>query len=133
MNPMKIEYSGSDVTNNILTLLTQRSVNNFHINGAPISLFCCLLMRIILLLLQLGAGEERVPGFVGDFMLGQRYADETVFQRIIEFENPTNAIQSTTFKLSVSNGKLYYYYTNIHFLLLTNNIDSKFTEPAIFM
>ncbi|XP_031834363.2 uncharacterized protein LOC116427766 [Nomia melanderi] len=56
----------------------------------------------------LGAGEERVPAFIGDLTLGQRYADETVFQRIVEFENPTNTVQSTTFNLSVSSGVIHY-------------------------
>ncbi|XP_076378989.1 uncharacterized protein LOC117225728 [Megalopta genalis] len=52
--------------------------------------------------------DERGTGFIGDLTVGQRYADETVFRRVIEFENPTNVIQSTTLNLSVSNGAIHY-------------------------
>ncbi|XP_078034653.1 uncharacterized protein LOC144468801 [Augochlora pura] len=54
------------------------------------------------------AADERGTGFIGDLTVGQRYADETVFRRVIEFENPTNVIQSTTLNLSVSNGVIHY-------------------------
>ncbi|XP_076672476.1 uncharacterized protein LOC143371330 [Andrena cerasifolii] len=51
--------------------------------------------------------EERGPGFIGDLTIGQRYADETVFRRVVEFNNPTNAVQTTTLALSVSNGVIH--------------------------
>ncbi|KAK9298767.1 hypothetical protein QLX08_008019 [Tetragonisca angustula] len=52
--------------------------------------------------------EERGPIFIGDLIAGQRYADETVFRRVIEFNNPTNTIQGTTLDVSVSSGAIHY-------------------------
>ncbi|CAK9795688.1 hypothetical protein ANTQUA_LOCUS457 [Anthophora quadrimaculata] len=52
--------------------------------------------------------EERGPGFIGDLTIGQRYADETIFRRVIEFENPTSTVQGTTLSLSISNGVIHY-------------------------
>ncbi|XP_076656127.1 uncharacterized protein LOC143360860 [Halictus rubicundus] len=54
------------------------------------------------------AGDERGTGFIGDLTVGRHFADETVFRRVIEFENPTNVIQSSTLNLSVSNGVIHY-------------------------
>ncbi|OAD54128.1 hypothetical protein WN48_08361 [Eufriesea mexicana] len=52
--------------------------------------------------------EERGPLFIGDLVAGQRYADETVFRRVIEFNNPTNTIQATTLDVSVTSGSIHY-------------------------
>ncbi|KOC59542.1 hypothetical protein WH47_09064 [Habropoda laboriosa] len=52
--------------------------------------------------------EERGPGFIGDLVVGQRYSDETIFRRVIEFENPTSTVQGTTLSLSISNGVIHY-------------------------
>ncbi|KOX75056.1 hypothetical protein WN51_12741 [Melipona quadrifasciata] len=52
--------------------------------------------------------EERGPVFIGDLIAGQRYADETVFRRVIEFNNPTNTVQGTTLDVSVSSGAIHY-------------------------
>ncbi|XP_060820576.1 uncharacterized protein LOC132909658 [Bombus pascuorum] len=52
--------------------------------------------------------EERGPLFIGDLTAGQRYADETVFRRVIEFNNPTNTIQSSTLDVSVTSGVIHY-------------------------
>ncbi|XP_076288588.1 uncharacterized protein LOC143213030 [Lasioglossum baleicum] len=54
------------------------------------------------------AGDERGTGFIGDLTVGRRYADETVFRRVIEFENPTNVIQSSILNLSITNGAIHY-------------------------
>ncbi|XP_003706743.1 uncharacterized protein LOC100874754 [Megachile rotundata] len=53
-------------------------------------------------------GEDRGSGFIGDFIAGQRYSDEIVFRRVVEFENPTNTIQTTTLNISVSNAIIHY-------------------------
>lgn len=45
--------------------------------------------------------------FIGDLVLGKRYADETIFRRVIELENPTDTVQSTTLNMSVSDGKIF--------------------------
>ncbi|XP_011163167.1 uncharacterized protein LOC105198211 [Solenopsis invicta] len=45
--------------------------------------------------------------FIGNLEIGTRYADEKVFRRIIEFNNPTNTVQTTTLTLTV-NGILHY-------------------------
>ncbi|KYM78372.1 PREDICTED: uncharacterized protein LOC105621509 [Atta cephalotes] len=47
-------------------------------------------------------------GFIGNIEIGRRYADETVFRRVIVFNNPTDRVQSTTLTLSVTNGILHY-------------------------
>ncbi|XP_017887822.1 uncharacterized protein LOC108629576 [Ceratina calcarata] len=52
--------------------------------------------------------EERGPGFIGDLVFGQRYADETVFRRVIEFNNPSNVVQATTLDVSVTSGAIHY-------------------------
>ncbi|XP_076172814.1 uncharacterized protein LOC143149382 [Ptiloglossa arizonensis] len=57
---------------------------------------------------------ELGPGFIGDIYLGQRYADETIFRRVVEFENPTDVVQGTTLNLSIANGI-------IHFVSMRNN------------
>lgn len=49
--------------------------------------------------------EPRVAGFIGNLEIGKRYADETVFRRVIEFNNPTSSVQSTTLTLTVTNGE----------------------------
>ena len=53
-------------------------------------------------------GDDRGAGFIGDFSAGQRYSDEIIFRRVVEFENPTNMVQSTTLNLSVSNAIIHY-------------------------
>ncbi|CAL7933837.1 unnamed protein product [Xylocopa violacea] len=52
--------------------------------------------------------DERAPLFIGDLIVGQRLPDETVFRRVIEFNNPTNVIQTTTLDVSVTNGIIHY-------------------------
>ncbi|KAL6260521.1 hypothetical protein P5V15_008045 [Pogonomyrmex californicus] len=47
-------------------------------------------------------------GFIGNLEIGQRRADETVFRRVIEFNNPTNTVQSGILTLTVTNGVLHY-------------------------
>ncbi|XP_072758418.1 uncharacterized protein [Anoplolepis gracilipes] len=49
-----------------------------------------------------------VAGFIGNLEIGRRYPDETIFRRVIEFNNPTNVIQSSTLMLTVNNGVLHY-------------------------
>jgi len=44
------------------------------------------------------------PGFIGNLEIGTRYADESVFHRVIEFNNPTSRVQSASITLSVRNG-----------------------------
>lgn len=44
-------------------------------------------------------------GFIGNLEIGRRYPEETVFRRVIEFNNPTNTVQSSTLTLTVNNGK----------------------------
>jgi hypothetical protein len=44
-------------------------------------------------------------GFIGNLELGRRYSDETVFRRVVEFHNPSNAVASNTLTMSVNNGK----------------------------
>lgn len=43
--------------------------------------------------------------FIGNIEIGRRYADETVFRRVIVFNNPTDRVQSTTLTMSVTNGE----------------------------
>ncbi|CAL1677182.1 unnamed protein product [Lasius platythorax] len=47
-------------------------------------------------------------GFIGNLEIGRRYPEETVFRRVIEFNNPTNTVQSSTLTLTVNNGILHY-------------------------
>ncbi|XP_012538764.1 uncharacterized protein LOC105838017 [Monomorium pharaonis] len=47
-------------------------------------------------------------GFIGNLEIGRRYADEKVFRRVIEFNNPTNTIQTTTLTLTINGGILHY-------------------------
>ncbi|XP_071573612.1 uncharacterized protein [Temnothorax nylanderi] len=47
-------------------------------------------------------------GFIGNLEIGRRYADESVFRRVIEFNNPTNTVQSSTLSLTVTNGIIHY-------------------------
>ncbi|XP_050460142.1 uncharacterized protein LOC126856025 [Cataglyphis hispanica] len=49
-----------------------------------------------------------VAGFIGNLEIGRRYSDETIFRRVIEFNNPTNTVQSSTLTLTVTNGILHY-------------------------
>ncbi|XP_015439654.1 PREDICTED: uncharacterized protein LOC107194523 [Dufourea novaeangliae] len=56
----------------------------------------------------LGGGDERASGFIGDLFVGQRYADEIVFRRVVEFDNPTNTVQTTSLNLSITNGVIHY-------------------------
>lgn len=49
--------------------------------------------------------DTYVAGFIGNLEIGRRYPDETIFRRVIEFNNPTNTVQSSTLTLTVSNGK----------------------------
>ncbi|XP_066594678.1 uncharacterized protein [Prorops nasuta] len=51
--------------------------------------------------------EER-NGFIGDLVIGQRHADETVFSRVMEVVNPTNFVQSSSVALNVKNGLIHY-------------------------
>lgn len=44
-------------------------------------------------------------GFIGNLEIGRRYSDETVFHRVMEFENPTKYVQSITLTLTVTNGE----------------------------
>ncbi|XP_076628658.1 uncharacterized protein LOC143345429 [Colletes latitarsis] len=53
-------------------------------------------------------GDERAQGFIGDIQIGQRYSDENVFRRLVEFDNPTDVVQTSTLNLSVSNGVIHY-------------------------
>ncbi|XP_076766124.1 uncharacterized protein LOC143432982 [Xylocopa sonorina] len=59
-------------------------------------------------LLDPNSDERAPPLFIGDLVIGQRYPDETVFRRVIEFNNPTNVVQSTTLDVSVTNGIIHY-------------------------
>ncbi|XP_076239522.1 uncharacterized protein LOC143182431 [Calliopsis andreniformis] len=52
--------------------------------------------------------EERGAGFIGDLTVGQRYADEVVFRRTIEYNNPTQIVQSSVLNLSIMNGAISY-------------------------
>lgn len=47
----------------------------------------------------------RAAGFIGNLEIGRRYSDETVFHRVMEFENPTNTVRSITLTLTVTNGE----------------------------
>ncbi|KAH0948581.1 hypothetical protein HN011_001700 [Eciton burchellii] len=47
-------------------------------------------------------------GFIGNLELGRRYSDETVFRRVVEFHNPSNAVASNTLTMSVNNGIIHY-------------------------
>ncbi|XP_012216305.1 uncharacterized protein [Linepithema humile] len=47
-------------------------------------------------------------GFIGNLEIGRRYPDETIFRRVIEFDNPTNTVQSSTLTLTVTNGIIHY-------------------------
>ncbi|XP_011634354.2 uncharacterized protein LOC105425330 [Pogonomyrmex barbatus] len=47
-------------------------------------------------------------GFIGNLEIGQRRADETVFRRVIEFNNPTNTVQSGILTLTITNGVIHY-------------------------
>ncbi|KAM0737129.1 hypothetical protein ACS0PU_000222 [Formica fusca] len=49
-----------------------------------------------------------VAGFIGNLEIGRRYSDETIFRRVIEFNNPTNIVQSSTLTLTVTNRILHY-------------------------
>ncbi|XP_070151976.1 uncharacterized protein [Polyergus mexicanus] len=49
-----------------------------------------------------------VAGFIGNLEIGRRYSDETIFRRVIEFNNPTNTVQSSTLTLTVTNRILHY-------------------------
>ncbi|KZC04026.1 hypothetical protein WN55_01287 [Dufourea novaeangliae] len=62
----------------------------------------------------LGGGDERASGFIGDLFVGQRYADEIVFRRVVEFDNPTNTVQTTSLNLSITNGKLFHSIINFN-------------------
>ncbi|KAL7286885.1 uncharacterized protein LOC106650898 [Trichogramma pretiosum] len=55
--------------------------------------------------------------FIGDLVIGDRLADETVFRRSVDIANPTNQVYSTTISLNVERGK-------IHFLSATNERNS---------
>ncbi|XP_019882595.1 uncharacterized protein LOC105249593 [Camponotus floridanus] len=52
--------------------------------------------------------ETYVAGFIGNLEIGRRYPDETIFRRVIEFNNPTTTVQSNTLTLTVTNGILHY-------------------------
>ncbi|XP_020289645.1 uncharacterized protein LOC109857585 [Pseudomyrmex gracilis] len=47
-------------------------------------------------------------GFIGNIEIGQRFPDEVVLRRVIEFENPTNNVQSTTITLTANRGIIHY-------------------------
>lgn len=49
--------------------------------------------------------ETYAAGFIGNLEIGTRYPDETVFRRYVEFNNPTNAVASSTMTLTVTNGE----------------------------
>lgn len=49
--------------------------------------------------------DTYAAGFIGNLEIGRRYSDETIFRRVIEFNNPTNTVQSSTLTLTVTNGK----------------------------
>ncbi|KAG7213097.1 hypothetical protein KM043_002422 [Ampulex compressa] len=52
--------------------------------------------------------DDRGTGFIGDLTIGRRYADESVFRRVVEFNNPTNMVQRTTLALTVNSGVVHY-------------------------
>lgn len=54
-------------------------------------------------------------GFIGNFEIGRRYPDETIFRRRVEFNNPTNTVQSSTLTLTVNNGKEILYNIKLNF------------------
>nr|ADX36407.1 hypothetical protein [Brachymyrmex patagonicus]ADX36412.1 transcriptional regulator for cysteine regulon [Brachymyrmex patagonicus] len=49
-----------------------------------------------------------VAGFIGNIEIGTRYPDETIFRRVVEFNNPTNTVQTSTLTLTVTNGIFHY-------------------------
>ncbi|XP_006614663.1 uncharacterized protein LOC102677380 isoform X2 [Apis dorsata] len=51
---------------------------------------------------------ERAIGFIGDLTIGSHQADEQIFYREIELNNPSSVVDSLELKLSVKNGILHY-------------------------
>ncbi|XP_033226075.1 uncharacterized protein LOC117178748 [Belonocnema kinseyi] len=52
--------------------------------------------------------DEREGGFIGDLIIGQRRADETVFRRTVQVSNPTKQVYSTAISLNVNNGIIHH-------------------------
>ncbi|XP_043270752.1 uncharacterized protein [Venturia canescens] len=53
--------------------------------------------------------EKRETRFIGDLVVGERRADETIFRRTVEVSNPTEDVYSTAINLSVTNGGIIHY------------------------
>ncbi|KAL0102342.1 hypothetical protein PUN28_018698 [Cardiocondyla obscurior] len=52
--------------------------------------------------------KHAASGFIGNFEVGTRYADETIFNRDLVFNNPTNTVQSSTLTININNGIIHY-------------------------
>ncbi|XP_014208843.1 uncharacterized protein LOC106639650 [Copidosoma floridanum] len=55
--------------------------------------------------------------FIGDLVIGERHADETIFRRSIEAANPTDQVYSSAVTINVERG-------TIHYLSVTNEKNS---------
>ncbi|XP_012276264.1 uncharacterized protein LOC105697484 [Orussus abietinus] len=54
------------------------------------------------------AKYNRGEAFIGDLVIGNRRADETVFWRTVEISNPTDEVYSTVITASVNHGVIHY-------------------------
>ncbi|XP_053979875.1 uncharacterized protein LOC128889647 [Hylaeus anthracinus] len=55
-----------------------------------------------------GVGEERGRGFIGDIVVGPRLDGEYVFRRQVDFNNPTDEVETSVLNLSVSRGNIHH-------------------------
>ena len=70
----------------------------------------------------MAGSSERDAGFIGDLIIGQQRADETVFRRNIQVSNPTKRIYSTRITFNVNNGKFFIFW---EFNQCTNSVKIK--------
>ena len=71
---------------------------------------------------RMAGSSERDAGFIGDLIIGQQRADETVFRRNIQVSNPTKRIYSTRITFNVNNGKFFIFW---EFNQCTNSVKIK--------
>ncbi|XP_015177726.1 PREDICTED: uncharacterized protein LOC107067067 [Polistes dominula] len=57
---------------------------------------------------QLVPSSDRSTSFIGDAFSGNRYPNEVVYRRILQFDNPTTEIHSFSMTLNVPNGIINY-------------------------
>ncbi|OXU22886.1 hypothetical protein TSAR_000113 [Trichomalopsis sarcophagae] len=56
--------------------------------------------------------NKRESRFIGDLVIGERLADETIFRRSVEISNPTDQVYNSAIMLSVERGTIHYVSVN---------------------